>query len=80
MDLDREKLILWLCEVDKNVGFIGAPWMIRPTEYRFKNAWNYDYEFQRIVPYFYFTIIILQCVYENSLKSNSLTLRNLKIT
>ena len=31
-----DKLILWLCEIDKNVEFIGAPYKIRTCDPRFR--------------------------------------------
>jgi len=65
-----------LCEINKNVGFIGAPYRIRTCDPRFRNAWVCGYEFQRVVSFCYFAIIILQDVYENGLKTRSPKLRN----
>jgi len=65
-----------LCETNKNVDFIGAPYKIRTCDPRFINAWVCGYELYRVVSFCYFAIIILQDVYENGLKTRSPKLRN----
>jgi len=65
-----------LCEIDKNVGFIGAPYKIRTCDPRFRNVWVCGYELYRVVSFCYFTIVILQRAYENGLKTHLLDLKN----
>jgi len=48
-----------LCEVNKNGGFIGAPYRILTSDPRFRNAWNWVYEWSRFTSFCYFTIFIL---------------------
>jgi len=49
---------LQLCEIDKNVGFIGAPYKIRTCDPRFRNAMDWVYEWSRFTSFCYFTILI----------------------
>ena len=41
---NRDKLKLWLREIDKNPGFIGAPYKIRTCDPRFRNKRDCAYE------------------------------------
>ena len=45
-------------------------WQIRDSDPRFRNVWVCGYELQRVVSFCYFTIIILQDVYENGFKDS----------
>ena len=76
LERNRDKLISWLCEIDKNVVFIGAPYRIRTCDPRFRNARDWVDDWSRFTSFCYFTIVILQHVYENGLKTYFLILRN----
>ena len=41
---NRDKLKLQLCKIDKNVGFIGAPYKIRTCDPRFRKPMLYPTE------------------------------------
>jgi len=45
-----------MCEINKNVEFIGAPYKIRTCAPRFRNARDWAYEWHRFTSFCYFTI------------------------
>jgi len=56
LERNQDKLKLWLREIDKNPGFLGAPYRIRTCDPRFRNARDWVYELYRVVSFCYFTI------------------------